>query len=130
MLAWANIQAIIIICSYFASRVKAIVADSRGVEALVPVNPSVQPPLRSIVVCYKKNIHEINFLTIIIIETANFTLKTILISNVQWTSEMYVTIEVGSGWKQQTLKFTVRRFATEFLEPNVDQKRAPHLCTL
>ena len=38
--------------SYFASRVKAIVAETRGVEALVPVNPSVQPALRSIVVCY------------------------------------------------------------------------------
>ena len=29
-----------------------MVAESRGVEALVPVNPSVHPPLRSIVVCY------------------------------------------------------------------------------
>ena len=45
-------------CSYFASSVKATVAETRGVEALVPVNPSVQPPLRSIVVCYKKNKEE------------------------------------------------------------------------
>ena len=32
--------------TYFASRAKAIAADTRGAEALVPVNPSVQPPLR------------------------------------------------------------------------------------
>ena len=28
-----------------------MVAESRGAEALVPLNPSVHPPLRSIVVC-------------------------------------------------------------------------------
>ena len=43
------------ICSYFASSVKATVAETRGVEALVPVNPSIQPLLRSIVVCYQRN---------------------------------------------------------------------------
>ena len=49
----------ICINSYFASRVKAITAETRGAEALVPVNPSVHPPLRSIVVCEmkKKTLH-------------------------------------------------------------------------
>ena len=41
--------------SYFASSAKAIVAETRGVEALVPLNPSVQQPLRSIVT--RKNIY-------------------------------------------------------------------------
>ncbi len=33
-----------------ASKVRAMVADTRGVEALVPVKPSVHPLLRSSVV--------------------------------------------------------------------------------
>ena len=40
--------------THFASKTKAIVADTRGVEALVPVNPSVHPLLRSNVVFMQK----------------------------------------------------------------------------
>ena len=63
--------------SYFASRVKAIVAETRGVEALVPVNPSVHPSLRSIVVCYINKKYIIILAMKIIITTfeSNFLCK-------------------------------------------------------
>ena len=42
---------LIAVCTYFASSTRAMVADSNGADALVPVNPSVQPLFKSVVTC-------------------------------------------------------------------------------